>query len=442
MSDHNIIVIGGGIAGIAATWRLQGAGAQVTLLEAKPYLGGRLASHSTPDLPTPFDNGPHLFLSTYMQARKLFRELGISDDFEYPYPGAIPFVRPDGWGGVLREWPLPAPYNLAAGLLAFPILTLKSRLRSLKLARGLLVKQLPRNQSAGEWLTNHSEPEERSVLWEPLIQAVVNSDSEVVPADYLRIVLKQGFCRGFWGGRLGQARKPLGRIFGDNVRVSLEAAGVKVILKAHSSGVVFENGKITGVRLKDGETIPCQAVVAALPPWALEGWLASTGINEDILADYRLADWKATSIRTIHLWADTRPWLETYTCLPGRITTWVFDYARIWRDSRAPIALLLAPSSSEGTVNDPDPQMPAILSEVFTALPQLSRVRWKAWRIVSEKRATPLRPRALWGKSLSQKTSIHNLLLAGDWLDPELPPTVEAAVRAGEGVSKLTLKLV
>jgi len=46
-----VLVIGGGIAGLAAVRRLSGAGVHVTLLEARDRLGGRIWTHQTPDYP-------------------------------------------------------------------------------------------------------------------------------------------------------------------------------------------------------------------------------------------------------------------------------------------------------------------------------------------------------------------------------------------------------
>src|SRR5476651_1575617 len=48
----SVIVIGAGIAGIAAAQRLQRAGCRVTVIEARQRLGGRIwTDHSWPDAP-------------------------------------------------------------------------------------------------------------------------------------------------------------------------------------------------------------------------------------------------------------------------------------------------------------------------------------------------------------------------------------------------------
>src|SRR5438270_5053011 len=47
----DVLVIGGGVAGLTAARELTGAGLQVTLLEARDRLGGRIYTRQTPDYP-------------------------------------------------------------------------------------------------------------------------------------------------------------------------------------------------------------------------------------------------------------------------------------------------------------------------------------------------------------------------------------------------------
>ncbi len=58
------VVIGGGIAGLAAAHLLLTHGHQVTLLERGPQLGGLLAGHTDPTTGNGFDWGTHLFRET------------------------------------------------------------------------------------------------------------------------------------------------------------------------------------------------------------------------------------------------------------------------------------------------------------------------------------------------------------------------------------------
>ena len=74
---RTIAVIGGGIAGLTAAYRLLGLGYRVTVLEAKPHAGGRAF---TDDLDGyRIDTGAQLVGSMYERLLALIDELGLSD---------------------------------------------------------------------------------------------------------------------------------------------------------------------------------------------------------------------------------------------------------------------------------------------------------------------------------------------------------------------------
>src|SRR3954469_18609721 len=78
----HVVVVGGGISGLAAAHRLAGAGARVTLLEASDRLGGKL--HADEIAGVPVDLGAESILARRPEAGALAREVGLSDDLEAP----------------------------------------------------------------------------------------------------------------------------------------------------------------------------------------------------------------------------------------------------------------------------------------------------------------------------------------------------------------------
>src|SRR5438270_618457 len=70
------VVVGGGLAGISAALRLVDAGCDVTLLEAKPKLGGLTHSFRRGDLDV--DNGQHVFMRCCTSYRALLDRLGTT----------------------------------------------------------------------------------------------------------------------------------------------------------------------------------------------------------------------------------------------------------------------------------------------------------------------------------------------------------------------------
>src|SRR3954451_8547668 len=79
----NVVVVGGGLAGLAASIYLARAGKSVTIFERRRYLGGRAVTHIRRGFR--FNLGPHALYRTGGAARVL-RELGV------PIRGGIPKV--------------------------------------------------------------------------------------------------------------------------------------------------------------------------------------------------------------------------------------------------------------------------------------------------------------------------------------------------------------
>ena len=85
MAKKRAIVIGGGITGLAACYRLQQEAAQrdipldVTLLEATGRVGGVIRTEHRDGFL--IEHGPDAFISTKPAAKALSEELGIADQF-------------------------------------------------------------------------------------------------------------------------------------------------------------------------------------------------------------------------------------------------------------------------------------------------------------------------------------------------------------------------
>ncbi len=78
----HVIVIGGGVSGLAAAHRLLAGGASVTLLEASPRLGGKLLTGEVAG--TAVDLGAESMLARRPEAVRLAREAGLGDALQPP----------------------------------------------------------------------------------------------------------------------------------------------------------------------------------------------------------------------------------------------------------------------------------------------------------------------------------------------------------------------
>jgi oxygen-dependent protoporphyrinogen oxidase len=86
LQKRTVIVIGAGMAGMAAARQLTLAGLQVTVLEKNSYVGGRVHTNVVDDFEV--DAGAQFLTNFYTNTRHLIRELGLQDDL-IPIPTGV-----------------------------------------------------------------------------------------------------------------------------------------------------------------------------------------------------------------------------------------------------------------------------------------------------------------------------------------------------------------
>ncbi len=72
----SVIIIGGGLAGLAAAVECSSSGFSVTLLEQRNHLGGRAYSFIDPESGDAVDNGQHLMLGCYQNTFEYLTKIG------------------------------------------------------------------------------------------------------------------------------------------------------------------------------------------------------------------------------------------------------------------------------------------------------------------------------------------------------------------------------
>jgi len=126
-----VTVVGGGVAGVCAAVVLAERGVPVTVLEARPTLGGRLGTRTvtlTDGSRQPVDHGFHAFFRQYHNLRAMLRRVDPALGLLRPVPG-YPVLHRDWPAEDFGRLPAAPPWNLLALLLRSPSVRLRDLLR-------------------------------------------------------------------------------------------------------------------------------------------------------------------------------------------------------------------------------------------------------------------------------------------------------------------------
>ncbi|MFE9405225.1 protoporphyrinogen oxidase [Streptomyces sp. NPDC006530] len=167
----HIVVVGGGISGLAAAHRLLASGARVTVLEGSAVLGGKLLAGEIEGAPV--DLGAESMLARRPEGVELARAVGLGDRIQAPAAaGAAIWTR-----GALR----PMPTGHVMGVPARPD-TLHGILSAEGLARVAQDRELPTTElgediGVGEFVAKRVGREVVDRLVEPLLGGVYAGDA-------------------------------------------------------------------------------------------------------------------------------------------------------------------------------------------------------------------------------------------------------------------------
>jgi protoporphyrinogen oxidase len=253
-------IVGGGILGTVLALRLQQAGAQVTLLERGPSLGGLAGAFDFDGHRV--DRFYHVIVPSDERMLGLVDELGLQDQLSFSPVGVGFFV-----DGQMH------PFNGLGDFARFPPLSPLGRAR---LAWFVAQCQLRKDYSALEnvslqrWLRRHCGRKVFDRIWRPLLDSRFDAEHGELPATYM------------WArtNRMRSARtsqgsgETMGCLRGGHERLIEAAAaraqdlGVDVCVNAGVEGLVVEDGRVAGV-VVDGRPQHFDLTLATLQPPAL-----------------------------------------------------------------------------------------------------------------------------------------------------------------------------
>jgi squalene-associated FAD-dependent desaturase len=431
--------VGGGLAGISAALACADAGARVTLLEARPRLGG--ATFSTRREGLWIDNGQHVFLRCCTAYRALLSRLGVADRVRLQERLSVPVLAPGGRIAWLRRSRLPAPLHLLPSLLRYRHLSPSKRLRAGLSARALaaLDPEDPAldQESLGEWLAARGEaPESIERFFDLVVRATLNIPAPEASLALAAMVFRTGVLGARGAGDLGFSRVPLQELHGEAAAAALDQLGARVWLRARAARI--ELGADGRPRLRAGERgLACDAVVLAVPHAAAAGLLPARAA----LDPAALRDLGASPILNLHLLYDRRVLPFELAAGVGTPVQWVFDRSA----AAGPLPpgqqlLAISLSAAEPWLGRSASELRQVFEPALAELlPGARGARLLRCLVTCEPAATFRQGPGARRRRPGCETGVARVALAGAWTDTGWPATMEGAVRSGLTAARAAL---
>ncbi|WP_327140188.1 hydroxysqualene dehydroxylase [Nocardia sp. NBC_01327] len=449
MNDpRRYVVIGGGLAGLASAVWLAEAGKQVTLLERRGRLGGRTHALEVATLHDIPDNGQHVIASGYEHLFRYLTSVGTRKFVEFPHGGVLrwPGGRATTMGtkgfqalrSLLGAHPDAGPMDRARAAVA----TVRLGWQCLNQPGDLA------DLTTDQWFRRLGMPATaRVALWDWLALGIAAEPVRQESAKVFADVLATGIRLGIKHRRpvsIGYPTTDLDTLFVTGAHQVFEKYGVEVKYRAVARHIDIRDGAVTGVTLADGETVPADAVVCAVPNSYLGGLLDELPEHDEI---YAAADKLGyTPIVSTNLYLDRPLGTEgTMEALIGgaEVIDQVFDRQRMHgRSTEHGWLYCLTTSGAYEQIHKPhdvvvDEQM-ALLRRYY---PAARAAKVLHAQVVPMPRATFSQVVGTDGLRPGQGTSVPTLVLAGDWTRTDWSATMESAAQSAARAVELLLAL-
>ena len=424
--QKKVIVIGGGFAGLSAAAYLANKKYKVTLLEASPKLGGRAYSFLDKETNSIIDNGQHILMGCYFETLKFLSLIGAKDNFYFQKQLEVNFVKEGFRVFQLKGFHFVYPINLIVGLLKYVAISLADRLSLLKVFFKLpfLSSDKFSNINIEEWLEKENQSQNvQDAFWKILAVGALNTSIEKASAKIFIDILKQIFLKGNMAATIVLPKYGLSESYCKNAEEYIVKNGGKIILSEPVEKILLNGEKVTELASSKKTYSDFDLVISAIPAFALNRIID----DENKIS---IPDLKHSSILNIHLWLKEVKIPDGFFGLINSPLHWVFNKGT---------HLNIVISDANELVNKSDEDIIEMVKDEMKKFFLINPALISGYKIIKEKRATFIPSNEIIDKRPAQETQIKNLILAGDWVDTNLPSTIESAVKSGRVAADLII---
>lgn len=414
----NILVIGGGFAGLSAAAYLSKSGYKVKLFEASPKLGGRAYSFSDEATGDIIDNGQHIMMGCYHETLNFLRMTNSLNNVSIQKNLRVVYAHSSKGLMSLSASSGIYPINLLIGFLKFKALSLVERISIVKLF--LRLKFNSNNDfnkiSVKQWLEREGQSQNaiRS-FWEILTVGALNTSSEKASALMFTSILNQIFLKDSHSASIIIPATGLSEMYCTGAAEYIRSTGGDICLSSGVERINIENDNVTAVIVNDREYKDFDYIISAVPFFAVNKMFSS-----DLVP---IEHFTPSSILSVHIWLKNNPFTEEFYGLIDSEVHWIFNHKNY-------ITIVIS-NADKFMLMIREDICKMIVQEIKRYFSFFSDEMIMSYKIIKEKRATFIPDDNISQHRPHTITRINNLFLAGDWVKTGLPATIESAVKSG-----------
>ena len=446
MDDRDVIILGGGLAGIAAAVRLIQRGLIPALVERRPFLGGRAFSFVDRASGEEIDNGQHVILGVCHEFLQLLNDLGTRNEIELGSVLDVP-VSLNGRVANLRAHSI---LGNAYALLRYTHLSFAERIA----VAGLLLRiklnligdfgdHSTDEVSFADWLSSRGQSQTAiDRFWSLFVLPVFNCHIDEVAATDVVEFTRLALLGNAHDAAIGYPSKGLSTLIGSPALEFLRSHGADMKMNTRVTSLASVESGGFEVSLSTGEVLRCKSVISALAPNALARIVSTSGERFAPIAS-AMTEFEYSPIVAVHLWYQKPVMTERVTAFLDLGLQWVFNDSALrglLSDKGTQHIVVSLSGADEWTNLSKVEVLDRVISAMREAFPGARGNPIVNSAVVKTLEATiRVTPRAI-PHRIDSTTNVPGFYIAGDWSNTGLPATMEGAVRSGNIAADLALQ--